>query len=105
MNFAASIKKGSPVDRLWRGQRRLSGELHGLRFHLVGTFQAGTYQTSSVPPGHVPAMQNHASVQLEAMDVAPDVAPADAPPEEDDPNAPPAPLVPRRAPKKPAKPE
>lgn len=82
VNFAATIIKGSPIDRLWRGQRRLSGDIHGVRFRLAGTLNAGIYCAREVTADRVHELQHNQSVQLEAMSVAPpEPAPVEEPEE------------------------
>lgn len=71
MNFAAIIIQGSPIDRLWRAHRRLSGDIHGVRFRLAGTLNAGVYCAREVTADRVFMLQNNQSVQLEAMGIAP----------------------------------
>lgn len=71
MNFAAIIIQGSPIDRLWRAHRRLSGDIHGVRFRLAGTLNAGVYCAREVTADRVFMLQNNQSIQLEAMGTAP----------------------------------
>lgn len=93
MNMLATIKRNSPVDQLWRGHRRLTGELKGVRFHLHGTFQAGLYQAKEVTADRVVELQAIPSVQLEAMGIPVGKVEMAAPKAihpQDDPNATPA---------------
>ena len=65
MRFGARLKRGSAIDRLWRGQSRMGGELSGVPFHLVGDLFAGFYVVDKLEPDQVTALRHNPSVELD----------------------------------------
>jgi hypothetical protein len=67
MQFSAHLKRGSAVDRMWRGRRQLGGKIAGVAFQLVGQMTTGVYSAGELSSAEVAALRYHDSVQLEAI--------------------------------------
>lgn len=68
MQFLAHLKRGSAVDRMWRGAHRLGGKIAGVAFKLNGgDFATGIYSAGELAAAEVTALRNHDSVQLESI--------------------------------------
>ena len=67
MQVSAAIIKGSSVDRLWRGENRVGGELAGVAFRLAGNLQGGEYVAESLTPDQVAALAHNPAARLETI--------------------------------------
>lgn len=67
MRFLARIKRGSAVDKHWRGNRRAGGFIGAIPFRLVDN----QYVSRELDESQVTAIRNNISVQLETAGVLP----------------------------------
>jgi hypothetical protein len=76
MHFIARIRRGSPIDNLWRRRQQLSGEYLGVRFAFTGNNilgLTGTYESGDLSVDDAVILRDRLDVQLVTFAEVPNV--------------------------------
>lgn len=66
MQYHARIRRHSPVDKLWRRDKRIGGTVFGVHFRI----HANAFVSRPLTPQQVAKLHGHPSVEIEATAVA-----------------------------------